>query len=532
MHKRDRRKIQLRLKILYGLLYIGIFLVMIELIFILSDSGNTHKEEYYADREQIENLILIHFDTSREGEEQMEVEVPENSPLLQLSENPEIRVVIKNSDFSEVYHETVEVTCGGEFVLSDEGSGVKIPYEAGERLEITSGSACFLNGDVIRIIPRQEHLLQVSGIRRHYGVPCYRGSLEVRRTDKGLILINQLPFEEYLYGCVPSEMPSSYPMEALKAQAISARTYAFRFLLSPGYPEYEAHLDDSTTYQVYNNIKEQDSTNQAVDETSGQILFTSTGELAESYYYSTSCGIGADGDIWGNEDYPRYLDAKLLSSHAMEAYLEEHSSPLVAAGGTDYSDEKQFEAFITCVQESDFESRESWYRWKYQVEDIDMEELHRQLKRCSGKSKWSVQVLKEGRFTTGEVKPFTCVERMVISERGRGGNVQAMILYTDSGVYQVQGGQNIRELLLNDSNHFELVDGGSTTLSNMLPSSFFILDTGKVDGNVVGYTIVGGGLGHGVGMSQNGAKNMAYAGYTAQEILTFFYNDCLIYAGG
>ncbi|MBQ7933958.1 MAG: SpoIID/LytB domain-containing protein [Lachnospiraceae bacterium] len=505
---------------------------MIELIFLLSGSGNTQKGENNAEHEQIENLILIHSDTSPEGEEQVEIEVPKNSPLLQLSDSPEIRVVIKNSDFSDIFHDTVEVTCAGEFVLSDESSGAKIAYEAGERLEITSASPCFLNGDVIQIIPRQEQLLQVSGIQRHYGIPCYRGCLEVRRTDRGLVLINQLPFEEYLYSCVPSEMPSSYPMEALKAQAISARTYAFRFLLSPGYPEYEAHLDDSTTYQVYNNIKEQDSTNQAVDETRGQILFTSAGELTESYYYSTSCGVGADGDIWGNEDYPRYLDAKLLNAHAMEEYLEECKSPLVAIGGTDFSDEKQFEAFITCVQESDFESRENWYRWKYQVEDIDMEELHRQLKRCSGKSKWSVQVLKEGCFTTGEVKPFTCVERMVISERGRGGNVQAMILYTDSGVYQVQGGQNIRELLLNDNNHFQLVDGSTTTLSNMLPSSFFILDTGKVDGNVVGYTIVGGGLGHGVGMSQNGAKNMAYAGYTAQEILTFFYNDCLIYAGG
>ena len=532
MSKKEHNKIRFRLKVLYGVLYFGVFLIMLELILVLAGSGNIREEEHYADREQIENLILIHYENSQEGKEQTQVEVPKDSPLLQIPENPEIRVVIKTTDFTDVYHDVLEITCAGAFALSDESSGVKVAYEAGEILKITPKSTCFLNGDVIRIFPKQEQLLQVLGISRHYGAPCYRGSLEIRRTQEGLILINQLPFEEYLYSCVPSEMPASYPMEALKAQAISARTYAFRFLLSPGYPEYEAHLDDSTTYQVYNNIKEQDSTNQAVDETRGQILFSSTGELIESYYYSTSCGIGADGDIWGNENYPAYLEAKLLNASVMTGYMEESKSPLVSSGETDYSDEKQFEAFITNVKETDFEARENWYRWKYEVTDIDMEELYCQLKICSGKSKWSVMVLEEGRFTTGQIKKFKRLERMVISERGRGGNVQAMILYTDAGVYQVQGGQNIRTLLLNNNTQFQLVDGSTTTLSSMLPSSFFILDTGNVDGNVVGYTVVGGGLGHGVGMSQNGAKNMAYAGYTAQEILTFFYNDCLIYAGG
>ena len=252
-------------------------------------------------------------------------------------------------------------------------------------------------------------------------------SVRVMRNETNTI--EKIPLEQYLIGVLSGEMPISYNIEALKAQAISARTYAFRFLLSPGYPEYEAHLDDSTTYQVYNNIKEQDSTNQAVDETRGQILFSSTGELIESYYYSTSCGIGADGDIWGNENYPAYLEAKLLNASVMTGYMEESKSSLVSSGETDYSDEKQFEAFITNVKETDFEARENWYRWKYEVADIDMEELYCQLKICSGKSQWSVMVLEEGRFTTGQIKKFKRLERMVISERGRGGNVQAMILY-------------------------------------------------------------------------------------------------------
>jgi SpoIID/LytB domain protein len=51
---------------------------------------------------------------------------------------------------------------------------------------------------------------------------------------------------------------------------------------------------------------------------------------------------------------------------------------------------------------------------------------------------------------------------------------------------------------------------------------------GKEDGKVVGYKVIGGGFGHGVGMSQNGAKNMAAAGYTAEDILGFYYEGCTV----
>ena len=62
----------------------------------------------------------------------------------------------------------------------------------------------------------------------------------------------------------------------------------------------------------------------------------------------------------------------------------------------------------------------------------------------------------------------------------------------------------------------------------LLPSGFFVLETGKQGENVVGYSLSGGGFGHGVGMSQNGAKHMAMEGYTAEEILKFFFGECVI----
>jgi len=63
-------------------------------------------------------------------------------------------------------------------------------------------------------------------------------------------------------------------------------------------------------------------------------------------------------------------------------------------------------------------------------------------------------------------------------------------------------------------------------MPNLLPSGFFVLDAIQKDQNVVGYKLIGGGFGHGVGMSQNAAKTMAFKGYSCEEILTFFYDGC------
>ncbi len=561
MKKRGNKDPDRKIKRIYMLTCLGILIVMVEVIFVLLlghlDAYNNSAEDKGGKQsiaERTKRLFLLNFDIPEEEKEPLPQEGPASeiqfTPVLILQSNDLIRVVIRTSNFANQYHNCIKLSCNQDFTVqegkwisesgnecasldSQEGTDVywkpeeEKKYKAEKCIEFRAEDLA--PGTCIRLFGGD---FQVENIKRAYGTPIYGDVLEIRSTDSGLVLINELPLETYLCGCVPSEMPSSYPLEALKAQAISARTYACRFLLNPGYPQFGAHLDDSTNYQVFNNIRPQESTNKAVQETAGQILFTSTGQLTESYYYSTSCGLGANGDIWGNDNYPEYLDAKFLNEKAMDAYLENSTSPLLEDYEKDYSQGDVFAAYISEIQPDDFEDRESWYRWKYEVEELDIEQLWEQLLSCSKKGKWNVLTLEKGKFVNTAPKEFKSVQRMVISERGMGGNVQVMLLYTDSGIYQVQGGQNIRTLLLNNSQQFRIVDGSYATLANMLPSSFFILNTGKEDGNVVGYTIVGGGLGHGVGMSQNAAKNMAYAGYTADEILRYFYNDCLVYAGG
>ena len=118
------------------------------------------------------------------------------------------------------------------------------------------------------------------------------------------------PVENYLCRVVPSEMPSGYEIEALKAQAVCARSYAYRQMAEYGYPEYEAHVDDSTNYQVYGNSAPADSADLAVQETAGQVVRLD-GEIVTTYYYSTSCGKTTSMKAWGNEenDGNRYLQS-------------------------------------------------------------------------------------------------------------------------------------------------------------------------------------------------------------------------------
>ncbi|NLL77279.1 MAG: hypothetical protein GX235_08530 [Clostridiales bacterium] len=69
-------------------------------------------------------------------------------------------------------------------------------------------------------------------------------------------------------------------------------------------------------------------------------------------------------------------------------------------------------------------------------------------------------------------------------------------------------------------------DGSEMASPTLLPSAYMTIMTSEEEGVVVGYTLIGGGYGHGVGMSQNGAKSMAKAGFDAGDILAFFYQTC------
>ena len=96
-------------------------------------------------------------------------------------------------------------------------------------------------------IQTKEGEITVNSLKRGYGSPSYQGILELRTTAEGIAIINELPVENYLCRVVPSEMPSGYEIEALKAQAVCARSYAYRQMAEYGYAfQFNTTEDDLT----------------------------------------------------------------------------------------------------------------------------------------------------------------------------------------------------------------------------------------------------------------------------------------------
>lgn len=172
------------------------------------------------------------------------------------------------------------------------------------------------------------------------GTKWYRGYLEIfpnLKTSKTLTLVNALPIEEYLYGVVPSEMPASWPLEALKTQAIAARTYALSNLGQ--YSSDGFDILPTTSSQVYGGVEEETPiTNQAVNETRGKVV-TYKSRLITAYYSSGAGGMTESGlDAWGtnipylkpvkdyDQDSPRFTWYKTMNSQDIKSILSKESS--------------------------------------------------------------------------------------------------------------------------------------------------------------------------------------------------------------
>ncbi len=432
-----------------------------------------------------------------------------------------IRVLLKSSDYARLLHEKLVLSADCDFTIQygTHDNLMQKDYAAGEQLTIDRSSE-FFSGDRITIIPKVlTGKILLNNVNRSHGTPGYRGHLELLRTEEGIAVINQVLLEEYLYCVVPSEMPASYPDEALKAQAICARTYAYGHMLNAGYPQYGAHVDDSTSYQVYNNILEQESTTTAVKETYGQLLYTSEGSLAGTYYYSTSCGVGSDANVWKTDAAQAigYLNAKSISPNQSNSLTESEN-----ISNQDFAD------FILSENKTDFESSEGWYRWLYCVEELDAKKICTMVQNRYKVNPQLVLTYDGENFVEKPIDSFDEIRELYVAKRGAGGIADELHIVTESDTIKVITEHNIRYVLNNGMSRVKRQDGSEVSSPNILPSAFFVLNVREEEDRVVGYELIGGGFGHGVGMSQNAAKHMANSGYKAQDILLFFYDDCAV----
>ena len=258
----------------------------------------------------------------------------------------------------------------------------------------------------------------------------------------------------------------------------------FKFL-GNAYSTYGAHVDDSTNFQVYNNTLTFDSTDTAVNETFGQLL-EYNGDPIEAFYYSTSDGHGTDGSVWGaGASNTPYLRAVTINNKAKKL---------------DLTSNEAFESFIKDENTDAYDSDFPMFRWN---------------------TKTTSTILDEKIGGVGRITGLT------ITSRGAGGYAKTLKVVGTEGSKTFSGQSRIRSILGNVSLVYNRKDGSTSTGWDTLPSGFIYIENNGTDENqVTTFTIYGGGFGHGVGMSQNGAQGMAKQGKTCQEILKFFYDGC------
>lgn len=336
----------------------------------------------------------------------------------------------------------------------------------------------------------------------------YRGTMEIRKYPEGYGVVNELPLEKYLYGVVPSEMPAAYERDALCTQAVCARSYACIQLMRGDYASLGAHVNDSTSYQVYNKQAENEKTNLAVDDTVGEVI-KYQGEVAEAYYFSTSCGLSGDMNVWNEQgkESQGYLQGISL--------LSDGSEP-------DISDEEKFAEFIKNQEIAAYDSDGAYFRWTAKLTLKEkLAEVNAAIASRFEANAANVQIMKaEGLAgTAADLAGFGAPQQITVEERCASGAIKQLRISYEKGYVLLFSEYNVRTVLGVAATEVTDKTGNPVDMA-LLPSAYC-----SITPTEEGFVVYGGGYGHGIGMSQNGANGMAKAGMNYVDILTKFYHD-------
>lgn len=204
--------------------------------------------------------------------------------LGQVAPSPTVRVLLQQGRST--------VTFSGAVAAGERKLGSKSTYSArarGGRVQVlsSSGKALGTYDAPLRIAPARGGTVRLHG-RAQNGTSSgrYRGALELRPAGGGLNAINAVDMEDYVRGVISAESPSSWPIEALKAQAVAARSYALT--TTKGGDGWDQYADVRS--QMYKGVAaEFPSTDRATAETKGQIVLHG-GQPVTTFFFSTSGG--------------------------------------------------------------------------------------------------------------------------------------------------------------------------------------------------------------------------------------------------
>ncbi|MDO4690527.1 MAG: SpoIID/LytB domain-containing protein [Fusobacterium sp.] len=223
-----------------------------------------------------------------------------------LGKNTEIKVGITSSSNGNLDHNKLTVSSSGKLrifngdidISLDENQKVDIANKGGKINISTSKGKNYSTNEPLNFYAKGYYLTLSPVVKGHTSAPKYRGTLTISAVGKALRVINSLDIEKYLLQVVPSEMPRSFGLEALKAQAVAARTYAVSDIQKQKYAQYGFHIKDTVESQVYNNQVENEDATKAIEETESQILIHSDRPI-DAKYFSTSAGFTSfANDIW------------------------------------------------------------------------------------------------------------------------------------------------------------------------------------------------------------------------------------------
>ncbi len=373
--------------------------------------------------------------------------------------------------------EEIRLAAGDEGILLDLGDPARqaLPWPGDQVLITAVAETLYINE-----IPVGKGPLLVIPVKSFltWNEKGYRGELLIINKNGRLNLINRLPLEEYLRGVVPKEIPAGWPMAALKAQAIAARTYSLANL--------DRHRDDgfqlcTTTHcQVYQGITgEHPNTDRAVLETN-RVVITYNDKLISAVYHDSSGGYTKDAsEVWS----------------ASVPYLK-------PAPGWDLA--------------SPYSQWDRSFSW---------EELQAHLLKAYPEIGELKQLMPAAFASDGRIIKLTLMgvngEAVVSGEQFRhatgipSSNMKLGITYGPEPTITLwwPGGQDHPEGITTKP---EIV--GVTAGTTGSAYDFQLQD--KIP---LRLEIRGAGRGHGVGLSQWGAKGMAEAGYNERQILEHFY---------
>jgi len=397
---------------------------------------------------------------------------------------------------------------GKEFARPGPGETWEVRLEEGQLKLYKEGQPLPpIRAGMVEFRPADDKALNVF----RYQGKRYRGSLRVLYDEGSLAAVNTLDLEEYLYGVVGAEMGTDAGQEALKAQAVVSRTYA----LSRIRPEAPYDVTDDTSTQLYQGYEAElvpgaAKVKEAVDATRGQVIFYE-GKLIEAYFHSNAGGHTEDSEnVWS---------AALPYLRGVPSPEDEYA---LQYGGWP-ADTYRWTLILT--REEVQRRVEAWLQRTGQKTDIGpVRDLIVTRQRADGTGPTV-----SGRATRldivgerGEVSAFRNAIRSVLGLRST-----LFTLEADSTVAVVDGRGNRRQVNYGG----ELVAVGAVAgpvAVNGAAEEYVVAgrDGSRTVPKVFRQVIIQGrGNGHGVGLSQWGARGMAAKGDSYREIIEHYYNQ-------